>query len=327
MRLFFIATTFTIVSFAISPTLTFAQNPTEQTISANETTETQKNKKEKSTDWFELAILIGYLGGVFVCFPIVVYTNLKESLAKPSSENPSSLSLSEDERNQKTAAILAAIEEKMSILNDDEGQQWLTITKGSQAKFIKFGLDYINKHLQPTDETLIERVKEFENVYNTRTKRIFTGSNWVLGCAIGVGVLFFFTGGISVFLIIHILGIIFYYLASRTPLYLAEKRYKWFGSGTGVIATIMTTLFVGNEVRYYIKRKDGTWERDYGSEGSEALITIAIILIVALIIGFFASLLGLLNAIVNYFSSYILPTENETKWYAKNIELTTVTNE
>ncbi len=315
MKKTMLVATILIATYAISTASVISQQETIEPVQQNDQTHP---KKEKSIDWFQLILSIGYLGGVFVAFPLVLYTNIKEKIQQPDSLSPVTQQLSEELRNQKTAEILAAIDEKLTIITNDDGQEWITITNGRQAKFVKFGLDYINKHLQPTDETLVNRVKEFEEVYNERTKRIFTGSKWVLGCAIGLGVLFFFLGGISAFFFIHLLGIIFYFLASRTPIYVIEKRMKYFGTTPGLINTIITTLLVAEGTKYYVKHGSGPWQRDYETELSNSMATLLILFVVAMLIGFCIALLGLLNAIANYFSSYILPTENEEKWYFKN---------
>ena len=54
-------------------------------------------------DWFELIIVTGYLLGVFVLLPWVIYTNTKEKLtvifAESTSDTLPNSELSEDKRN------------------------------------------------------------------------------------------------------------------------------------------------------------------------------------------------------------------------------------
>ena len=276
---------------------------------------------KKSIDWMQIILGGGYLVGVFVLFPLVVYTNLKEKLFDPSSAAESLTpeeGLSEEDRNLKARMILEKIEEKLTPFTSDSGEEMVTITKGSQAKFMKNGLDYINKYLMPTDEAVIARVNELSEVYKDRTRRAYTGSNWVLACGIGVGVLMVATAGFDTFIVIHTIGLIFYYLSSRTTFYNLEKRMDRFGSRGGVTGKIMTALFLGNGVKYYVKQGSGPWKRDWETEGSMAMIGIVLLAIAALFLGLFAAALGVINSIINYSTNFVNPFKKEDKWYNDN---------
>ena len=279
---------------------------------------------KKSIDWMQVILGGGYLLGVFVLFPLVVYTNLKEKLYDPSS-SADSLSpeegLSEEDRNLKARAILEKIEEKLTPFTSDSGESMVTITKGSQAKFMKNGLDYINKHLMPTDEDVVARVNEFSEVYKDRTRRAYTGSNWVLACGIGVGGLMVATAGFDTFIIIHTIGLIFYYLSSRTTFYNLEKRMDRFGGKGGVAGKIMTALFLGNGVKYYVKQGSGPWKRDWETEGSMAMMGIVLLVIAALFLGLFAAALGVINSLINYSTNFVNPFKKEDKWYNDNFAM------
>lgn len=281
-----------------------------------------ESKKDSGVDWFELIIIVGYLGGVFVLLPIVLYTNAKEKLFVPDSTNQDQISviqdLTEEQRNQKAMEILERIESKLTVIKGEDGTDWVTITKGSQAKFMKYGLDYINKKLKPTDQNVIDRINEFTNVYNDRTRRAFTGSNWIIGSSALLAVLFYMTGGISVFLFIHILGLVFYILSSRTTFYGIEKRMKTFGNGPSFISGMMSGLFLGNGVKYYVKEGSGPWRRDWETEGQMALIGLFLLIVVAIFLGIFAAFLGVLNFIINYSTSFLHPFKTEEKWYQEN---------
>ena len=279
-------------------------------------------------DWFELLIVTGYLLGVFVLLPMVIYTNLKEKLFIPSSDNQEEIqpieSISKDERNNRAALILESIEKKLTSFQSEDGEDMVTITSGKQSKFMKRGLDYINKKLVPTNTELIERINEFTAVYEDRARRAFTGSKWIIVCSAGVGVLFFLTGGISTFIFIHFLGLLFYILSSRTTFYSIEKRMEYFGGGTGIIGSIMSGLFLGNGTKYYLKHSDGSRTRDWETEGQMAIIGLVIMLFIALILGLFAALLGVMNFILNYSTSFLLPFKSDDDWYSKNFNQVTV---
>ncbi len=274
-------------------------------------------------EWDQLLLVIGYLGGIFILLPIVIYTNTNETITQPDNIDRSDTEyvagLSEEERNQKAQEILDRIEEILTPVETDAGENFVTITKGSQAKFIKRGLDYINKKLIPTNEAVKERVEEFTEVYNNRSKRIFTGSKFVIFAAIAVGIIPFLSGsGFTTFIIIHALGIIFYVLASRTPEYTLEKRAKFIKGS--FLSGILSGLFLGEGTKYYKRSGGGFWRRDWETEGMMAIIKIFLMLIVIIFLGFFASLLGIVNFFLNYSTSLFLPFKTLNKWYAINFE-------
>lgn len=300
----------TMILILLSSILLFAQTETEPSSSGG-------------IDWFQLLITIGYLLGVFILLPIVLYTNMKEKLfdiTVEGAENVKALeNLSEEERNERASKILVKIEENLTAYKSEEGDDMVTITKGKQARFMKEGLDYINKYLRPTDANVVERIKVFSDVYADRTRRAFTGSKWIIGCSAAVGILFLWTGGITTFIFIHFLGLLFYILSSRTSFYTIEKRMSRFGGKTGLLGSILTGLFIGNGVKYYVKEGGGSWKRDWQTEGEMALIGLMIMIFVAFLLGIFAALLGVINTFLNYSTSYIIPFKSDNDWYENNI--------
>lgn len=277
--------------------------------------------QEKSIDWFQLLITIGYLGGTFLLLPVVIYTNLKEKLFVRNSDNEEEVQLveglTEEERNNRAALILDDIGKKLTPFQLEDGEDMISITSGKQAKFMKRGLDYIKKKLTPTNTEIIERVDEFTGVYEDRTRRAFTGSKWVIGCSAAIGLLFLFTMGFSGFMVIHFLGLLFYILSSKTTFYGIEKRMKYF-SGGNFISSFMKGLFLGDGVKYYVKTGGGPWRRDWETEGQMAMIGLMFMLIAAMILGFFAAFFGVINFFLNYSTSFLLPFKSDDAWYVKN---------
>lgn len=275
-------------------------------------------------DWVQTIFAGSYIVAVFLLLPIVVYTNLKEGVFIPGEDDDEQIKpiegLSDEERNQRTRQILEEIDNKLTPYKNEDREELITITKASQARFMKHGLDYINKRLQPGDPDLLKRVDDFIDIYQNRTQRVFTGSNWVLGCAIGVGVFIVLIAGFTSFLIIHALGILFYYLSSRTTMYGLEKRMEYFGKVPKVLSGIMNSLFIGNGTKYYVRSGGGPWERDWETEGQMALFSMVILLFAAMILGFFAALLGVLNFLMNYSRSYVLPFGTLDDWFKNNFE-------
>jgi len=318
-------------SIAANPV--FQEDQTEQVVTEDTATQDEapvtqeKPKREKSTDWFSLIIAIGYILGVFILLPIVIYTNHHEKIFNPEEDNrdPNDLiSATEEERNQKASEILEKVEAKMSRYTDEEdGEEYITITSGAQSRYTKFGLDYINKHLDPTDEDIKARVAELTDVYNKRAKRSFTGSKYIIGAAIGLVVLMGiidWTMLFSFFMLLHVAGLIFYYLSSRTPVYALEKRMNTFKSKRlGIVGVVMSSLFAGFAVKEYVSVNGGPWQRDYESEGTSAMVLMLIIVFVALIIAFMVAVFGIINFVINYSTSFILPNQNAKKWYENTL--------
>lgn len=290
-----------------SETLILAQEATEKTSGGG-------------TDWMEVIFAGSIFLGVFAILPMVIYTNYKEKLhLTPDLDDPLQ-ELSEEERNEKALFILDAVDHKLSSFKDENGNEMITIEKGAQAKFIKSALEYLYRKLSPTDPEILAQMEDLKSVYENRTERFFTGSLWILIAGIGVGAFIFFTAGFTNFIFIQAAGVLFYFLASRTPLYQIENRMKTFGSmGLGVVSTFLTAMFVGDGTKYYTVDSTGHKERDWETEGGMGLFAIVFTIIAALFVGLMISLFGLLNAVINYYSSYQLPV-NLDSWYDKNIE-------
>ena len=284
-------------------------------------TDATDGASSRGPDWFTILVTVGYLGGTFILLPVVIYTNLNEKVFRPSTKNQEEVqpieSISQDERNNRAALILDEIGEKLTPYQSEDGADMITITNGKQAKFMKRGLDYINKKLVPTDAAVIDRINEFTAVYEDRTQRAFTGSKWVIGSSAALGILLLFTIGFSGFIVIHFLGLTFYVLSSKTTFYSIEKRMKYF-SGSNLISSIMSNLFLGDGVKYYVKHGNGPWQRDWETEGQMAMIGLMFLSIAALILGFFAAFLGVVNFFINYSTSFLLPFRTDDHWYMEN---------
>lgn len=280
---------------------------------------------DKGIDWFQLMFEVGYIGGVFILLPLVIYTNKKEKLYIPTESSAQTLSsLTEEERNKRASQILEKIGEKLTPFQGENGEELITITKGSQARFMKRGLDYINKFLSPTDPDLQARIEEFRGVYEDRAKRAFTGSKWIIGCSVGVGLFMIYTAGFNTFIVIHFLGLAFYILSSRTTMYTIEKRMKYIGGGSGVISGIMSGLFLGDGTKYYVKHGNGPWKRDHQTEFEMGMIGLIIMIVIALFLGFLAVVLGVVNFFLNYSTSFLNPLKSDEKWYEDKFVTTTV---
>jgi hypothetical protein len=294
-----------------------AQTENDEPVQQTEQTDTPKT--EKSIDWFSVIVAGSYMIGVLVLLPLVVYTNMNEKIKQPTGEPLSSLD--EEERNEKAAELLDHVESKLTRYLNDEGTEMVTIDKGSQARLMKRTLDYINVYLAPTDPEILEMVHENTLLYNQATERKYTGSNWVLGSAVGIVVLM----GIidlsmlfSTFILLHGLGIAFYFLSSRAPMYVINRRLSRFG-GTklGIVGTVLGGIFAGTATKYYVSHNGGAYERDWETEGNMAITTLFIVFVVALFVAFLVAFFGVLNFFLNYSTTFLSPLDNEEKWFKR----------
>ena len=295
---------------------------------AQEATSASPDSGLSGGDIFEFLLVAGYIVGVFVLLPWVIFTNAKEKLsamdAGSTGDAAPDSGLSEEERNNRAAMILDEIEKKLTPFQE-EGEDLVTITKGSQARYMKKAIDYIQQNLAPTDPELIARVNEFVTVYEDRTKRVFTGSKWIIICAVGIGIFLAWTGGITTFLFIHILGIVFYILSSRTPMYILEKRMNLFGGGGAIVGAIFGGLFIGAGAKHYNVYSDGRKERDYSSEFTGGAAYFLIIVVVAMFLGFMVAALGVVNFVMNYMNNALIPGKPES-WYEKTFATSNTIN-
>ncbi len=280
------------------------------------------------TDWFSIIVAGAYLLGVFLLLPVVIYTNLNEKIHQYNPDRQDQLdiqNLSQEVKEQKAMAILERIDEKLDHFTDEEGNELVTITKGRQARYLKCGLDYINRHLQPVSDEVNQYVEEFTELYSDRVKRTFTGSKWIIGCGAGILVLMGLIDAsmlIEPFAIIHLLGLVFYILSSRTTQFTKEKREERFGSRKpGVAGLVFGSLFAGFAVKEYVSVNGGPWKRDYEGEFSSSIILIFIIAVVAILVSFLVAFFGVINFVLNYSTSFLNPFRSEQRWYEKEFEI------
>lgn len=290
---------------------------TSSVLIAQEAEEVVKDTSWGFGDFVEFIIIVGYFGGVFILLPWVIYTNLKEGLTiiSEGSTPPENSTLSEEERNGRAAKVLEEIDNRLTHYEED-GKDMVTITKGSQARFSRKGLAYIRNELVPANPDIITRANELIGVYQNRSERIFTGSKWIIGFAIGFGVFIAYIAGLNSFIFIHALGIVFYVLSSRTPIYILEKRMNRINN-IGFGKSILTGLFIGSSATHYKVYSDGRKERDYSMELTGGFVTILIMVVIAMGLAVFTAFLGVVNFLTNYMNNALIPMKPET-WYEKN---------
>jgi hypothetical protein len=271
--------------------------------------------------WFRTTLVVVYLVSFILLLPIILYTNFRSRLKFRKHVKIHPLEgLSEEERNDRAAIIIDRIDSLLTPYKADDGSDMITITKGSQTKFMKQGLDYINKRLGPTDETVIEGVDILTDIYRNRTKRRFTGSRWVILCSICTALFLYKVLHVNViFIYIHIFGILFYILSSRTTAYQIEKRMKKNTGLKGMLGSISYSgLLLNDGVKYYERDQYGHKSRDWESEGDSLIVRIFIIAPIIMTIGIAITFFGVISFIANYSTSFLLPFNPIERWYDRN---------
>lgn len=267
-------------------------------------------------DWFEMALLFGYVVGVFILLPITLYTNLREGDIADREDRGEASGKTLEERDALARQLLGTLEAKLGTTQDEEGGTVKTITSGRQSRLVKRTLDYINHNLTPLQSGTEEQVQAMTEMYEDRSQRYFSGSKWIIGAAVAVAVLMVMTGGVNTFIFIHALGLVFYILSSRVPAYRLEKIAAR-GHGGNLLSSILNGLFLGDSVRYYLKDSSGHKTRDWESEGQAAMIRMFLMAVAALFLGLMAALLGIVNFVLNYSTSFLLPFPSEEQWFAR----------
>ncbi len=145
----------------------------------------------------------------------------------------------------------------------------------------------IAEKFKPTNPEVLEQVDALRELYKERTRRVYTGSIWVILSAVAIMAIALWGagGGVDRFFIIHTLGLAFYILASQTPVYVLEKRAQRARGGSVLGAVIGGVLFSSN-TRYYRVDGDGRKERAYDLEGGGFFMALLVLAVVVLLCGF-----------------------------------------
>lgn len=208
--------------------------------------------------------------------------------------------MSEEEYDNVLGLLEEAFEQWSIVEHDENGNEKRKPTKMKQ---IRKSVALINQAiaLQPTEEDLIARLNDLTDVINSNEKRYFDGSKalvWIGGI---VGILFCFIMGPRIG-IITILATGIYFIASRTPVFLIEKRYKRGGGNihNSFIAGIFAMIAGAQTVRTITKYADGHKEIEDDHSQHWIAWILGIMLLIAIASFMFVW------AIINYIRNYVL---------------------
>jgi hypothetical protein len=265
-------------------------------------------------DLLELLMVVGYTIGVFVLLPLVILTNIAERTV-PQAPVAEGITPGEEFTDDDTQArdMMDQLADELPDAENEDGTTYKTITSGSQARKARNVLVEIGKNLHLTNTGVLEQFDALRELYQVRSRRVYTGSFWVLACAAAILVLFYYSGpgGIDAFMVIHLLGMIFYTLASRAPVYLLEKRSHRLSTGGLMGAVIGGVLF--SSTRYYNVYSDGHKERNYEQEAGNTLFGFLLMAVFVIFCGFLIGVFGVISFIMNYSTSIQLPFKLKLK--------------
>jgi len=199
--------------------------------------------------------------------------------------------------------------ENLSDTELEDGSAAKTVTTGRQAKMLRETLLEIAATLKPINQAVIARFNSMRELYLVRSSRVFTGSYILIGCAILILIVYFWSsqGHITRFLVFHILGMTFYILASRTPRYLLEQRAKR-SSGMSMWSIIFAgVLHADANTEYYRVYSDGRREIDHSQHATNFVLRIIFTIVLAMVFGMLIGFIGVFTFIRNYGSSVLIP--------------------
>ena len=204
--------------------------------------------------------------------------------------------MSEQEYNQAVDYLQRVLDTWTVVGQNEEGVDLKKPTKMKQINASALLLDQAIA-LQPTDQEMIETINELMDVINSNEIRYFDGSKPLVWLGVIVGIIFCFISiGMGVLTLISTGA---YILASRTPVFLIEKRNNRGGGNihNGMIAGIFA-MIAGAKVRTIYKYSDG--HKEYEDDHSQHWIALALGLVLLVVIASFMALWAIFNYLRNY---------------------------
>lgn len=154
--------------------------------------------------------------------------------------------------------------------------------------------------LCPFDEDIINRLNELCNIINISSERSFDGSKMLVGISVVVAIISIFLDDSYAMVSMIGSGIVLYWLASRTPQFLIEKRAERGGGNifTGILGGAFAAVATAKTYKTVTKWSDGTTTTDY--DHSETWISLVLMVIVCLVLACLMFFWAMLNYLRNY---------------------------
>jgi len=261
-------------------------------------------------DFFiDLMIIASLLGAV-----IHMIYKMRQSYFKPITVDEMKLRrLNENEpensnetENQLAWQYLDSVFDQWEVVTEPGEEELRAPTTNSDLNNAKDILDQAIE-LAPTDPDIVHRINELGDVLNSNASRKFAGSKALMLVATGLAVFVAYTTKgseeswlMALFNVYYIwFGIVFYFFASRAPLFLIDKRNRRIGDmniSSGLVGFFVGLFFGAPTYDIIKRRRNGTTSRST----SLNLIGLILMLVGLMIIGSAILLFGILNYIRNF---------------------------
>lgn len=204
-----------------------------------------------------------------------------------------------DEEVEQCYALLEEAFDYWTVISGAGEEELRTPTKMKQIRKSKKALDKVID-LCPYEETVINRLNELCHIINVSEERSFNGSKMLIWISVIVGVVGAFLSKSWEFPTFLASGLVLYWVASRTPQFLIEKRAERGGGNifSGLIGGAFAAVATAKTYKTVTKWSDGTTTTDY--DNSETWISIVIAVVICVVLACLLYFWAMLNYLRNY---------------------------
>jgi len=207
---------------------------------------------------------------------------------------------SSEAENQEAEQLLESVYESWSVVETTEDDVLRAPLKYKQVKGTATLLNAVIA-LAPTDEAVVERFNELADVLNDGNKRKFNGSKTLIISALVIFVLISLISGTWSGALFFVGSIVFYILASMTPMFVINRKEV---NGQGGKRSFMTSLIGGlfgtiatAKTYKYVNKNTG---EVVDTDNSETWMSMIFTFIVLCFLSFLIGAIALINYIRNY---------------------------
>ncbi|MCM1515631.1 MAG: hypothetical protein NC080_04335 [Paraprevotella sp.] len=194
-------------------------------------------------------------------------------------------------------------------LMDEAFQTWTVVETTEEGEFRKpTKMKQITRSVMlidqviamcPTDAGVVERLNELTDVINSGEERHFDGSVKLIGLGVIVAILMYWMAGMGM-TVSTLASTGLYYIASRTPQFLIDKRALRGGGNihNGIMAGVFAMLAGAQTVRTVYTYSDG--HKEYDDDHSQHWIALVLGFVVLVVLAMMMMFWALLNYVRNY---------------------------
>ena len=204
-----------------------------------------------------------------------------------------------EEEEEKALELLDEAFKCWTVVEETEDDELRTPTKMKQ---IKQSVQYLDEAiaLQPTEESILTRLNQLTGVINQAEERSFDGSKKLITLGIIVAILMYWMMGLEMTIsTLFATGI--YFLASRTPQFLIDKKAKRKAGNihNGIFAGVFAMIAGAQTIRTVTKWSDGTKTVDDDNSQTWMALILGFMIIVAM------AMMMWVWALLNYLRNYV----------------------